>query len=136
MVLTAPFISIAGTDLSAFAMEVTPTPNVNMVECTVGNTGGVSTSEPGMEAFQIKAKFKHTSMAAGQPHTVLYAQHRQTNVAVVFRASQAVVGPTNPQLTFTGTLSYDQHPGGAVGSGLTVGCTIYCNQSGYTWATA
>ena len=112
MIYTNAFLSLGGTDLSAFLESCEPSFEVEMTDDTVmGDTA--RSNEPGLENWTISATF-HNMFAASGPDATIWAL-KGTTFAVVWRPDSGVAAATNPQYTGTGTWSSWGPAAGSVG---------------------
>lgn len=112
MIFRNAFISLGGTDLSAYVSSVEPSFEVELQDDTVmGDTA--RSNAPGLEVWSYTIRFKNP-FAAGGPDATVWPL-KGTTFAVVFRPDAGSVAGTNPQYTGTGTVGSWVPVAGSVG---------------------
>lgn len=112
MIYRNAFLSLGGTNLSAFMESCEPSFEVEMGDDTVmGDTA--RSNEPGLEVWTISATFKNPFASSGPDATVWPL--KGTTFAVVWRPDSGSASATNPQYTGTGTVRLWNPVAGNVG---------------------
>lgn len=121
LVLTNAFVSVGGNNISDHVRTVTlnyaaeEVDDTTMGQDTRTNLGGLKTWSIDLEVAN--------DFAASQIDSIMFPLVG-TAVAVIFRPTSAVVGPTNPQYSGTGMLSSYNPVGQSVGDLATAPITI------------
>ena len=106
------FLSLAGSDVSAYVKSATLSVGVaNQESTTMGDTWTEQT--PGLKNWSMSVEFVQ-DFAAAALDSILWPLHG-TSVAVIYRPNSAAVGTSNPQYTGSAILSYDGIIGQSVG---------------------
>ena len=112
MIYKNAFLSLGGTDLSAYLEGVEPSFEVEMQDDTVmGDTA--RSNEPGLDVWGFSATFKNPFAASG-PDATIYAL-KGTTFAIIWRPDSGAAAATNPQYSGTGTWPSWNPVAGAVG---------------------
>lgn len=118
-VLVGPYLSVGGTDLSAWLQDLQINRNAALEEFTTSNPGGTVVYKRrlvGVVDFNIVATFSD-DFATGGPHKVLEALFGTTFTVI---AAMNGSTPASGNGVWTDTMTFgDQPMGGAVGSHLT-----------------
>ena len=112
MIFRNAFISLGGTDLSAYLQSVDPSFDVELTDDTaMGDTA--RSNAPGLEVWSFSIKLLNPFAASGPDATIWPL--KGTTFTVTFRPDTAAVSATNPQFSGTGTVGSWQPIGGSVG---------------------
>ena len=111
-VLTNAFVSVGGNNISDHVRTVTINYAAEEVDDTTMGQG-TRTNLGGLKTWSIDLEVAN-DFAASQIDSIMFPLVG-TAVAVIFRPTSAVVGPTNPQYSGTGMLSSYNPVGQSVG---------------------
>lgn len=106
------FLSVGGTDLSAYIESCEPSFEVEQTDDTVMGDDTRS-NEPGLLNWSFSVTFKNP-FASGGPDATLWAI-RGTTAAVIWRPDSGTASATNPQYTGTASLASYSPVSGSVG---------------------
>lgn len=112
MIYKNAFLSLGGTDLSAYLESVEPNFEVEMTDDTVMGDDARS-NEPGLENWSFSARFKNP-FAAGGPDATLWSL-KGTTFAIIWRPDAGSASTSNPEYEGTGTWRSNNPIGGSVG---------------------
>lgn len=112
MIYRDAFLSLGGTNLSAFLEGVDPSFGIEVQDdTTMGDTA--RTNEPGLETWTISARFKNPFTDNGPDETIWGL--KGTVFAVIFKPNGSATSPSNPSYTGNGTWSSWAPVSGSVG---------------------
>lgn len=113
--LTNAYLSLGGSDLSAYIRSISVPNEVAMLENTVmSTTGTTETNEAGLKKWRISVVFK--ADAAGAVETALSALIGAAPFVCIVKAANATTAATNPKWTGNGVLSSVNLIDGQVGA--------------------
>jgi hypothetical protein len=118
MVLLAEFVSLGGTDLSAFGTSAELAVQVEQKEVTTYGSGGWKEFLGGLKAGTLKINFQQ-DVAAAALDSIMWPLIG-TVVAFEVRLNNAVVGASNPKYTGTALVAEWNPITGSVGDDATV----------------
>jgi hypothetical protein len=120
------YVSLNGTDQSAYVMEVNLNLNVAMLDATVmGATTTAEAFEAGLKTGQtFTVKFKQETADAGLNEDLYDIWNSATAVAFILKANGATTGVTNPKWTGSCWMPSWNPINGAVGALATFDCTF------------
>ena len=117
VVITAGYLSVAGTDLSEHFKSISLPVEADTPESTDFGSGGWREYEGGLKAFTVSADYNQ-DYAAAALDPVLWPLFG-TKVAIEVRPDNAAVGVNNPKWTGMGVINSYMPLSGAVGEIVT-----------------
>lgn len=97
VVITDPFVSIDGNDMSAQCTSVELTFEADELDDTAFGSGGWRTKTAGLKNVQFSVNMKHDFANSAEDDLLFAIWNTGSNVTVIVRQDDGLVGSSNPQ---------------------------------------